>query len=94
MSMPVLIQRLQVHAAGFTIAPLMPAFTKGGVSTECLVTLVLKVDLGGEICLPTRGIQPLLLTAEHELSPVPDLALATDASNIYMGTSGSDIAAA
>lgn len=39
--------RAQVQAAGFTVAPLLPRYTGGGPSQECLVTLVMKVDLGG-----------------------------------------------
>jgi hypothetical protein len=41
--------RVQVQAAGVTIAPLLPQYTAatGGESQESLVTLVLKADLGG-----------------------------------------------
>lgn len=39
--------RVQVQAAGFTIAPLLPQYTEGRESQEALVTLVLKADLGG-----------------------------------------------
>jgi len=39
--------RVQVQAAGFTIAPLLPQYTVSGESQESLVTLVLKADLGG-----------------------------------------------
>lgn len=39
--------RVQVQAAGFTIAPLLPQYTEGRESQESLVTLVLKADLGG-----------------------------------------------
>lgn len=40
---------MKVDAAGFTLAPLQPQFRSGGsnVSHSCLVTFVLKVDLGG-----------------------------------------------
>ena len=40
---------VQVDAAGFTLAPLQPQFRSGGsdVSHSCLVTFVLKIDLGG-----------------------------------------------
>ena len=33
--------------AGFTIAPLLAKYRVAGVSPECLVTMVLKLDLGG-----------------------------------------------
>ncbi|KAI3426288.1 hypothetical protein D9Q98_008661 [Chlorella vulgaris] len=39
--------RAHVQAAGFTVSPLLPRYTDGGPSKECLVTLVMKVDLGG-----------------------------------------------
>lgn len=40
--------RVDVEAAGFTIAPLMPQYAvPGSESQESLVTLVLKADLGG-----------------------------------------------
>lgn len=39
--------RVEVQAAGFTIAPLLPQYTVAGESQESLVTLVLKADLGG-----------------------------------------------
>ncbi|KAI7837930.1 hypothetical protein COHA_008236 [Chlorella ohadii] len=39
--------RASVQAAGFTVAPLLPRYTGGGPSQECLVTLVMKIDLGG-----------------------------------------------
>lgn len=34
-------------SAGFTIAPLSSKYQAAGVSQECLVTMVLKLDLGG-----------------------------------------------
>lgn len=34
-------------AAGFTLAPLRPKFVHDKQSQECLVTMVLKMDLGG-----------------------------------------------
>ncbi len=38
----------QVHAAGFIIAPCAPEYSnQAGRSTECLVTAVAKIDLGG-----------------------------------------------
>ena len=49
--------RAQVQAAGFTIAPLLPRYTHNGESRECLVTLVLKADLGGS--LAARALGPL-----------------------------------
>jgi len=41
--------RTHVEAAGFTIAPLLPQYIPGGegISQECLVTLVVKADMGG-----------------------------------------------
>jgi hypothetical protein len=41
--------RVTVQAAGFTVAPLLPQYqpSSGVESQECLVTLVLKADLGG-----------------------------------------------
>lgn len=44
-----MIHMLQVDAAGFTLAPLQPQFRDSGsnISQSCLVTFVLKVDLGG-----------------------------------------------
>lgn len=42
--------RAKVEAAGFTIAPLLPEYVPGGgPSQECLVTLVIKADLGGAL---------------------------------------------
>ena len=38
---------LQIAAAGYTICPLQQRYTVNGESQECLVTLVLKLDLGG-----------------------------------------------
>jgi hypothetical protein len=38
---------LQVVAAGFTIAPLQKQYVRDGAVQECLVTMVLKLDLGG-----------------------------------------------
>lgn len=37
----------QVQAAGFIIAPCAPEYVQRGRSTECLVTAMAKVDLGG-----------------------------------------------
>eukprot|EP00891_Asterochloris_glomerata_P006240 jgi/Astpho2/6240/fgenesh1_pg.00088_%23_51_t len=39
--------RAQIAAAGYTICPLQQRYTVNGESQECLVTLVLKLDLGG-----------------------------------------------
>lgn len=39
--------RAHVQAAGFTVSPLLPRYTGGGPSQECLVTMVMKIDLGG-----------------------------------------------
>lgn len=39
--------RSKIQAAGYTVAPLLPEYTMNGESHECLVTLVVKVDLGG-----------------------------------------------
>ena len=38
---------MQMASAGFTIAPLSAKYQAAGVSAECLVTMVLKLDLGG-----------------------------------------------
>ncbi|KAK9823769.1 hypothetical protein WJX72_005371 [[Myrmecia] bisecta] len=47
--------RAQVAAAGFTIAPLRPRFlSSSGSSNECLVTMVLKLDLGGWLSEASR----------------------------------------
>lgn len=54
--------RVEVQAAGFTIAPLLPRYTFAGQSQEALVTLVLKADLGGLLSgstLPGRLFSPL-----------------------------------
>lgn len=37
----------QVVAAGFTIAPLQPQYVRDGAPQESLVTMVVKLDLGG-----------------------------------------------
>ena len=34
---------MQVEAAGYTVAPLLPKYQVNGESQECLVTLVVKV---------------------------------------------------
>ena len=38
---------LQVISAGWTLSPLQPEYLEGRPSHQCLVTLVLKLDLGG-----------------------------------------------
>lgn len=38
---------LEVESAGFTMAPLQPTYRHAGESDSCLVTFVLKIDLGG-----------------------------------------------
>ena len=54
--------RANVQAAGFTISPLLPQYITGKESSESLVTMVLKADLGGYLS-PTsvfgRYLQPL-----------------------------------
>ena len=37
----------QVISAGWTLSPLQPEYLNGRPSHQCLVTLVLKLDLGG-----------------------------------------------
>jgi len=37
----------QVISAGWTMSPLQPEYLNGRTSHQCLVTLVLKLDLGG-----------------------------------------------
>ena len=41
-------------SAGFTIAPLSTKYQAAGVSQECLVTMVLKLDLGGWLSEQSR----------------------------------------
>lgn len=67
--------RVQVKAAGFTIAPLLPKYTAAGESEESLVTLVLKADLGGWLSdsggLVSRLLSPLSGPAMYSmLEPV------------------------
>lgn len=45
---------LQMASAGFTIAPLSTKYQAAGVSQECLVTMVLKLDLGGWLSEQSR----------------------------------------
>ena len=61
--------RAKVQAAGFTIAPLLPQYTSstGGQSQECLVTLVLKADLGGALSGATLAGRLLTPFASHAL---------------------------
>ena len=65
---------MQVQAAGFTIAPLLPRFTDNGESRECLVTMVLKADLGGyssDDCLVGKVLWPLKSQVQRSvLEPV------------------------
>lgn len=62
---------VDVTAAGFTIAPLLPRYIpKGAESPECLVTLVLKADLGGflnERGLFSRMMGPIAQHAQRSL---------------------------
>jgi hypothetical protein len=47
-SLPVPLANVQVSAFGFIIAPMVADYLQsGGRATECLVTTVAKVDLGG-----------------------------------------------
>lgn len=41
-------------SAGFTIAPLSSKYQAAGISQECLVTMVLKLDLGGWLSEQSR----------------------------------------
>ena len=45
---------VQMASAGFTIAPLSSKYQAAGVSQECLVTMVLKLDLGGWLSEQSR----------------------------------------
>ncbi len=45
---------MQMASAGFTIAPLSTKYQAAGVSQECLVTMVLKLDLGGWLSEQSR----------------------------------------
>ena len=45
---------LQMASAGFTIAPLSSKYQAAGISQECLVTMVLKLDLGGWLSEQSR----------------------------------------
>ncbi|KAK2077069.1 hypothetical protein QBZ16_004702 [Prototheca wickerhamii] len=59
--------RLAVQAAGFTIAPLLPRFRQpGGESRECLLTMVIKADLGGALAQAARAFNPLLMYRRQE----------------------------
>lgn len=59
---------MQVDAAGFTLAPLQPQYRSGGsnVSHSCMVTFVLKVDLGG--FLSEKSSFGLLLPWSHQIA--------------------------
>ncbi|KAL3141693.1 hypothetical protein ABBQ32_004380 [Trebouxia sp. C0010 RCD-2024] len=46
--------RAQMASAGFTIAPLSSKYQAAGISQECLVTMVLKLDLGGWLSEQSR----------------------------------------
>ncbi|KAL0043136.1 hypothetical protein WJX79_010214 [Trebouxia sp. C0005] len=46
--------RAQMASAGFTIAPLSTKYQAAGGSQECLVTMVLKLDLGGWLSEQSR----------------------------------------
>lgn len=62
------LQWWQVISAGWTLSPLQPEYLEGGrPSHQCLVTLVLKLDLGGWLTSSSGGLmaallQPIMLT--------------------------------
>lgn len=61
--------RMRVDAAGFTVAPLLPRYRTDGESRECLLTLVIKADLGGALARDSRTrrwVRPLVLRAMLE----------------------------
>lgn len=56
---------VQVQAAGFTIAPLMPQYTHDGESREALLTMVLKADLGGYLAGGCGACRAVLVGRER-----------------------------
>lgn len=58
---------MQVDAAGFTLAPLQPQYRSSGsnISQSCLVTFVLKVDLGG--FLSEKSVAGMLLPWSRQI---------------------------
>ncbi|KAL3133701.1 hypothetical protein ABBQ32_008199 [Trebouxia sp. C0010 RCD-2024] len=53
--------RAQVISAGWTLSPLQPEYLEGRPSHQCLVTLVLKLDLGGWLSSGTGTFMAALL---------------------------------
>lgn len=51
----------QVISAGWTLSPLQPEYLEGRPSHQCLVTLVLKMDLGGWLSSGTGSFMAALL---------------------------------
>ena len=56
----------QVEACGYTIAPLQARYQAAGLSSECLVTMVLKLNPGGKLNHEIGWI----LTSNHAASMV------------------------
>ena len=62
------LQWWQVISAGWTLSPLQPEYLEGGrPSHQCLVTLVVKLDLGGWLTSSSSSLmaallQPIMLT--------------------------------
>ena len=61
------LPNLQVISAGWTLSPLQPEYLQGQASHQCLVTLVLKLDLGGWLSssggsFMGRLLEPLMYT--------------------------------
>ena len=55
------LQWLQVISAGWTLSPLQPEYLEGRPSHQCLVTLVLKLDLGGWLTSSSSSFMAALL---------------------------------
>ena len=69
---------MQVISAGWTLSPLQPEYTEGRPSHQCLVTLVLKLDLGGWLSSSSGSVMGSLL------EPLMNTFLGTSIRNAFL----------
>ncbi|DBA69003.1 TPA: hypothetical protein ACH3X2_013170 [Trebouxia sp. C0005] len=70
--------RAQVISAGWTLSPLQPEYLNGRTSHQCLVTLVLKLDLGGWLSSSSGSFMGSLL------HPLMNTALGRTVQNAFL----------
>lgn len=72
------ILMLQIISAGWTLSPLQPEYTEGRPSHQCLVTLVLKLDLGGWLSTTSQSVLGSLL------EPLMDTFIGRSVRNAFL----------